>query len=65
MTQKQYKRSLIWQMVFMTIGLIIILSNLFTPITISDVFFIVVCIGIEIVEEIKQQFYLLKHPEDE
>lgn len=54
-----------WQLIFMIMGLIIILSTFFIPITITHVFFMLLSIGVEIVEEIKQQFYKLKHPEDE
>lgn len=61
MTEKDYKRSTLWQAIASVCILALVIKGFFYDYRIGDAIFIIFWVGIDIVETIKQQFYNLKN----
>lgn len=63
MTKKQYLFSLILQIIALLFIIGLIIKSIFFNITNYDILSMIFWVGVDIVEEIKQQFYKLKNDE--
>ena len=64
MTEKQYKRSCIWQLIALLIGIVILLSTFFMDIKLGHILYLLAVSVINIKEEIRQRFYEMKRDND-